>query len=134
MGKWGYCFTLLIVLIACSTITFHGLRPIYPDIGETVSSLQPVLRWERAKEPNASYDLIIYDGEERIVYSVNNLKENQHKVKSPLKPNTKYFWSIRIRYNGKVGDWSNYEERTESVVVGKVKKNIPFSFYTPSLK
>ncbi len=54
-----------LILIACTS--FHGIKPIYPAVGNPnyptqVDSLQPTFRWEPSPEPDATYDFIIYEG------------------------------------------------------------------------
>jgi hypothetical protein len=112
-------------LVACST-THYGLRYISP-VGEgqdypiLVDSLQPTLEWTQYREPDVTYDVIIYEGVRvkgpyslgggqlvsgKVVYYRHGLKEPQHRIEEPLKPNAEYRWSVRARRGDKVTDWS----------------------------
>lgn len=91
-----------------------------------VDSLQPVFRWEpfspekrgigpaQAKKiSNITYDLNIWSSVNEtpaeVIYFRRGLSVNQHKMEQPLKPCSKYFWSIRVRFlvEGKerVSEW-----------------------------
>ncbi len=130
-----------LALIGCATYT--GIKPIYPPghrfggIPKTVDSLTPTLRWEPSPEPNATYDLIIYESigeysfwksETRGVpgqeaYYREGLQETVHEIEEPLKPDTEYQWSVRVRRGTKVSDWSLYH------INGNY--NLHFIFRTP---
>jgi hypothetical protein len=108
-------FTLsLLGLTACTT--FYGVTPIYPKIGnprspEVADSIQPTFRWKPSPEPNVSYDLIIYEGgliPGKEVYYRQGINAAEHKVEDPLRANTGYCWSVRVRRAEKVSDWSRY--------------------------
>ena len=108
-----------------------GLKPEYPenriDTNEIlfveVDSLQPTLRWESFPRPqdliedkegmlylmrNVTYDLKIWSAEGdypyAIIYSKQGLREAYYKLKEPFEPCSKYFWTIRARFEieGKV--------------------------------
>jgi hypothetical protein len=109
-------------LVACSIN--YGLIPISPvadrpDYPNLVDSLQPTLEWNPYSGPDVTYDVIIYEGvrvkkpyalslEEKqlvsgkVVYYRQGLKEPQHTIEEPLKPNAEYLWSVRARTGGKV--------------------------------
>ena len=91
-----------------------GIHMRYPE----VDSLQPLFQWEAFPRPrdqkasNASllskiadvtYDLKIWeapgDYPERLVYDISGLSDPQYRPPFPLKPQTKYFWTIRARYS-----------------------------------
>jgi len=108
-------------LVACSTN--YGLIPIspvavQPDYPNLVDSLQPTLEWNPYSGPDVTYDVIIYEGVRvkrpyallgetqlvsgKVVYYRQGLKEPQHTIEEPLKPNAEYIWSVRARTGGKV--------------------------------
>lgn len=121
------CHSIECHLIFPPTMTVHGVRPEHPKIGNpnsptTVEDLRPLLGWKRPDwaGPDATYDLIIYEGVEvdgqwlrwtpgRDVYFREGLKEPKHRVKKLLKPETVYFWSLRVRRAEKISDWSGYD-------------------------
>jgi hypothetical protein len=113
-------------LAACST-TNYGLTYVSPvgegqDYPSLVDNLQPTLKWTQYREPDVTYDVIIYEGfrvkrplfslEERqlasgkVVYYREGLKEPQHMIEEPLEPNAEYRWSVRARRGDRVTDWS----------------------------
>ena len=126
-----------IALTACTprTMTVYGVTPEHPKIWDpdsptTVEGLRPLLRWKPPDwaGPNASYDLIIYEGVEvdagflwsrylpwmkwtagKEVYFRKELKEPEHQVEEVLRASTVYFWSLRVRVGEKVSDWSRYD-------------------------
>jgi len=86
-----------------------------------VDSLRPTLRWESFPRPqdheldregllerirNVTYDLKIWQADEeypveypwQLVYLRRGVPEPSHKIESPLKPSTKYFWTVRARF------------------------------------
>jgi hypothetical protein len=107
---------------------FCGLSPLYPEykgIGffthelryPEVDSLQPTLQWEsfpRQKDKEAdktgllskiskvTYDLKIWKIEDDFpmyqVYSKQYLTESKHQMEQPLEVSTKYFWTMRARF------------------------------------
>lgn len=118
---------MIISLILVGCTTFHGIEPIYPKVGNPISpkgvnSLQPTFRWKPSPEPDVTYDIIIYEciklksfwrGIERSVgrevYYRQGLKEAEHKINEPLKPDSEYYWSIRTRQGEKVSKWATYD-------------------------
>lgn len=115
------------VLVAGCSAGVWGLRPEYPEVSYDfslnpafveVDSLQPMLRWEafpRLQDReldrvgllkqirNVTYDLKIWRAEynrpAEVVYTQEGLRETSHKLEHPLKPSTKYFWTIRARFD-----------------------------------
>jgi len=109
-------------LIACSAN--YGLIPISPvadrpDYPNLVDSLQPTLEWNPYSGLDVTYDVIIYEGvrvkkpyafslEEKqlvsgkVVYYRQGLKEPQHTIEEPLKPNAEYRWEVRARTGDKI--------------------------------
>ena len=90
-----------------------GIHVLYPE----VDSVQPLLKWEAFPRPrdlkkgnlpllnkisDVTYDLKIWeainDYPERLVYDRTGLNDSQHRPIVPLKPSTKYFWTLRARY------------------------------------
>lgn len=137
-------------LIGCQS--FHGMKPIKPRTSPpwppaVVKSLQPKLQWEPSKQLDATYDLIIYEEDPskrtlflfsrenfqnigETVYYREGLKETEHRVEDPLKPGTRYYWTVRVRHNGAVSEWSRYDFMPISPL-GDREVNLLFSFMTP---
>lgn len=117
---------------------------------EEVDSLQPTLRWEvfpRPKDLEAAkddlpsrirqvtYDLKIwqvddhssieYPGE--LVYTRQGLPQRSHKVEEPLNPSTKYFWTIRARF-----ELDGHLRVTQWGVTGSTYRNTNRTWFVPS--
>ena len=114
----------LALVAGCSAAAVRGLRPEYPEVPAfrlaafiEVDSLQPTLRWEGFPRPqdrdadkeglldrirNVTYDLKIWRAENEtpgeVVYTRQALPEPWHRLEQPLEPSTKYFWTIRARF------------------------------------
>jgi hypothetical protein len=92
-----------------------------------VNSLQPTLRWESfprqqdsdtySKEilsriNNVTYDLKIWRAENdypvEMIYTRQGLSKPLHKIKNPLLKCTKYFWTVRARF-----EFDGYDRVTE---------------------
>ena len=116
---------ILLMLSGCTVEpTVCGLRPIYPVpeyggpfsdsnaelVFVDVNSLQPTFRWERFEAGNQTgidlasvrYDLRIWDVQNGapvgVAYAREGLAETFHRLETPLRPQTKYFWSVRARF------------------------------------
>jgi len=91
-----------------------GIHLLYTD----VDSAQPLLQWEPFPRPrdltpenesllrrisDVSYDLKIWeaprDFPERLVYDRIGITASSHRLEYPLKPHSRYFWTIRARYS-----------------------------------
>lgn len=102
-----------------------GISLLYPE----VDSLQPLLEWEpfprprditAANEPvlhrigNVTYDLKIWEAPNdfpaRLIYDRTGISVARYRPEYPLKPQTRYFWTIRARYtfsgNPQVTRWA----------------------------
>jgi hypothetical protein len=74
-----------------------------------VESLRPAFLWEPVAEPDAQYDFIIFEAYKnkisfrpswiigREVHYREGLAEPEHQLDDPLRPQTYYFWSVRVR-------------------------------------
>ncbi len=147
MKRWIYILIIsLLGLNACSA--FPVLKPIYPEAMTTpvtLDSLSPTLKWKPFSEPNVTYDVVIYDvitakspaerkAMGKVVYYREGLKEPQHKIETPLRPSTEYYWSVRVRRGEKVSDWSTYSYFVYLGVGYSSGDNLPFMFKTPDSK
>jgi hypothetical protein len=139
--------TILLLLIGCTS--FKGLKPIYPEVGnpnfpKAVESLRPTFQWEPYKEPNVAYDFVIYEGIKwqdfvkgtkravgREVYYREALKKPKHQIEEPLKPDTEYYWSVRIRRGQTVSSWSLYDYTLFLGTGYYSATSYPFIFKTP---
>jgi hypothetical protein len=126
-------FVLIVGLISISGCTMPtykgGIEPVYPGIRmlgktyETVETLTPTFRWKSDVTYPHTYDFAIWDGGKRVetdlnaymiakgpaVYYKEALPKPEHTVEIPLGPDSVYFWSVRIRSNGKVSEWATFD-------------------------
>jgi hypothetical protein len=93
--------------------------------------------WESGLEPGrwASGPSGTYWG--TLVYERDGLSGTVHRVESPLKPNTIYFWSVRTRQGNDVESWSTYDGWWAAIglVGGGMRGEVhgsPFMFQTPT--
>lgn len=111
-----------LALVGGCSVAVSGLRPEYPVVRNIIAfvevdSLQPTLRWEAYPRPrdrgqdkegvlarirNVTYDVKIWRAENatpgEVVYTRQALPEPWHRLERPLEPSTKYFWTVRARF------------------------------------
>jgi hypothetical protein len=92
--------------------------------GNMVETVQPVFEWKPLLDTDATYDLIVLEviclerktlfdtfcdrAPGKIAYYREGLKEPRHKINIPLKPNTEYYWAVRVRNGDETSQWSWY--------------------------
>ncbi|MFX0139391.1 MAG: hypothetical protein ACFFDN_37470 [Candidatus Hodarchaeota archaeon] len=142
-------FMLTILLIFCACTSFHGIKPLYPGVGnpnipKQVDSLYPTFLWEPSPDPDVTYDFILYEGiriedfwrgikralGEEVCYC-QGLKTSKFTTEKSLKPGMEYYWSVRTRKGDHVSQWSLYDYFL-FLGTGFIKAdNRPFCFKTP---
>lgn len=127
----------------------HGLfqrgGPIDMDIGwPKVNYWQPTLSWQRfprdfdvetspeemGRVRNVRYDLVVAREHNlavaEITYRREGLSEDVHTVETPLSPGTRYFWTVRARFEldgrQRVTDWGQW------IMRAKLTAPSPWSF------
>jgi hypothetical protein len=143
MDRWG---------VAC-TRDLQGVEPISPAVTRgpygvsftTVDGLLPELRWKSSRAPGVTYDVAIWEaaayrlpskGIDRhipghlVVYR-ENLARTDLALQTPLKPQTKYYWSVRLRRADTVSSWSRAGHFTFLVVAWTSSHGGWFGFATP---
>jgi len=130
-----------------------GIEPIYPGVRtvgksyETVKTLTPTFQWKSDSTYPHTYDFAIWDGGKRVEVNINAymiakgpavyykeaLSKPEHTVEIPLGPDTLYFWSVRIRSNGKVSEWATFDYDQWVVVAGSHGRNWMYNFKTPKI-
>jgi hypothetical protein len=129
------------------TDNYRGIKPLTPptEIGHFLQTdtLSPVMRWEGVKNPDVSYDLIIYETvgysitakedqlKGRIILYEENITQPEFSIRNPLKANTKYLWSVRLRNGNMVSDWSSYGHHRFYVIYVSSSAGQWFGFSTP---
>ena len=155
---------LFICAACAVQVTCTGLRPLSPEYPERyrwhfggpydkltveVDSLQPTLKWESFPRPhylqpegvsppshisNVTYELQIQSTASEPVYERKGLSAPYHRVETPLLPASRYFWSVRARFDvdgqPKVTGWGRMTVVVDAV--GRTTpRSLPFSFRTP---
>ncbi len=131
-------------------------RPIYPKLGSSVmkfyqviDTLQPVLRWKNIKKEGQTYDVAVWQAPPKAadksivgtplkpnkwgkqIYYVQGISGNYFKLSKPLKPNTCYHWSVRIRTGKHVSKWATFNQAAVSLVGVGYAYHLPYGFITP---
>lgn len=65
------------------------------------------------------------------VYYCEGLQGTEHQVIQPLKPDTEYYWSVRVRRGAQVSDWSRYNYFVFLGLGYQEGRNLLFRFRTP---
>lgn len=125
-----------------------GLGALGPK-ANMAEDLSPLLSWQSfpresdisadtqnmKQVKNVRYELVVGSGDNGetpdMFYRVKDLSETSHKLPMKLSPNTRYFWSVRARFelNGRqrVTDWATACPFEEQLIVGARI----YRFYTP---
>lgn len=109
---------------------FRGVTPISPEVTQsgfpTANDLLPEFRWKGCPRSEVTYDLILYEAaayavggalvpsymKGRVVTYVEDLAQPFWRPDKPLKPDTRYFWSVRFRDGDTVSGWSTQSHST----------------------
>ena len=133
--------------IECSD-RFRGVPPIAPEVKTsgfpTVRTLQPEFAWKGSADAGIHYDVILY---EAATYTINKVTDfyargrlaayaediaaTSWRPDKPLKPGTRYFWSVRSRDGDVVSDWSTQSYFSFALVVFSSGYGQWFQFQTP---
>jgi hypothetical protein len=130
------------------TKRFTGVTPHSPEVTTSnfpsVDSLTPVFKWKGSTRTDVSYDLILFEAaafsttgmvdhhmKGRMAKYVEDIKGTSWKPSEPLKKNTKYYWSVRLRDGDKVSYWSTKSHFTFMLVAWSSGYGEWFSFQTP---
>ena len=122
----------------CNATFYHGQRPIYPELGDKVDTLQPTLRWERAEDSQATYDLAVVVARDNWQkntddsYYREGLRDPEYRIEEPLKPSQIYYWAVRVRRGSDVTAWSSYETTHNSGLWTTTKSALHYYFTTPA--
>lgn len=131
------------------TDRFSGLTPISPEVSHSgfpkTGSLQPEFRWKASSRPEVHYDLILYDAASytvlgrmipqymkgRLVAYAEDLEASHWQPPTPLAPDTRYIWSVRMREGETVSGWSTQGHFTFAIVIMSSARGQWFQFMTP---
>lgn len=107
--------------------------------------LKPNFSWQASEQTDISYDFVVFENARyflpasgyaaasvpgAMVLYKEGLKTPTYQVVNELEPDSKYFWSVRLRRNNTVSTWTrfNYSIRHKPAMVAGY--NEMFSFYT----
>ena len=133
------------------TKTYKGVTPIRPEITKgsftSVDSLTPSFEWRPSSRGDVAYDLVIYEAftysrgvmkirsryiPGKVAVYEEDLKAAIWRPDTPLKPDREYFWSVRLRRDGTVTNWSNYSYFSFYLVASSSGYGQLFGFSTPA--
>lgn len=133
--------------IACND-RFSGITPISPAVkssGFPVTKTQsPTFSWRPSANPAVSYDLIVYEAASyttsgimtsymtgrKVIYQ-EGLTQPSWPMQNPLKPNTRYYWSVRLREGNTVSWWSTQSHFSFMILAVSSGSGQWFQFQTP---
>ena len=127
---------------------YGGVTPAYPPVETNnfpvVSSLQPTFRWEPSTKDGVLYDLVLYRAVSysplgigghylpgQVVEYRQGLVEPGYRTSEPLEPNEKYYWSVRLRRDGIVSNWSRFSYLNFMIFAYTSGHSSWFGFATP---
>ena len=131
------------------TDRFKGVTPISPEVAQSgfpdTGSLQPEFRWKASSRADVHYDLIVYEAvsytvsgalipmymKGRMVAYVEDLDVPSWQPPTPLAPDSRYIWSVRLRENGTVSGWSSQGHFAFLIVAMTSGYGQWFQFMTP---
>jgi len=115
-------------------------NPIAPFDAILVGSLTPTFKW-RQPDPTVPSDFAMWsDGPEDtpqdLVFYAHAIKGCEYHITTPLKPDTAYFWSVRL---STTNVWATMQDTRVYVIATPVagvagystSKGIPFKIRTP---
>jgi len=130
------------------TNRFHGVTPVAPEASQSgfpiADTLKPEFRWKGCGRKDVSYDLILYEAAEfsvggalvpqytrgRMAAYVEDLKEPRWLPDVALEPDTRYYWSVRLRDGDTVSRWSTLSHSTFLLVYASSGSGQWFQFKT----
>ena len=135
------------------TRELKGVTPINPKVARgihgttfaSVESVSPTLKWQAAGRPGVSYDVVMWEAAAYRLSSMmsakytpgqvalyeENLVAPELTLSKPLKPKTRYFWSVRARQGDVVSSWSSAGHFNFLVVAWNWGSGEWFAFETP---
>jgi hypothetical protein len=109
---------------------FSGVTPTSPRVSQSgfpsVDTLKPEFRWNPSARQDITYDLIIYEAaayafggmttplymKGRVVAYEEGIRGPYWQPQTPLKPDARYIWSVRLREGNTVSRWSTQSHST----------------------
>jgi len=127
---------------------FRGITPTSPEVTTSgfpkVSTLQPEFTWQGSADAGIHYDLVLYEAATytinqvtdfyargRLAAYVEDIAATSWRPAKPLKPSTRYFWSVRSRDGDVVSGWSTQSYFAFAIVAWSSGYGQWFQFQTP---
>lgn len=124
-----------------------GVIPISPRASTSfppLSTLTPRLQWQPAGNGTFSYDVVVYEAASWVLNGIQrhqfpghvavyaeNVAQPSLALTTPLEPDTRYYWSVRLRDGDRVSTWSSHGYFDFYLVGFSSAYNQPFTFTTP---
>lgn len=161
MGKFAGIAAIAFCTVAAGCVSLPKSyssreRPEYPKLGSSVTNfyqvidtLQPVLRWKDVRTEGQTYDFALWETRSQTpdksitgtplkhrkwgkqIYYAQGISRNYYRIPKPLKPDTVYHWSVRIRTGNEVSEWTTFNQAALSPVGLGYAYQFPFGFITP---
>jgi len=130
------------------TSRYRGVEPISPEMiidgFPVATNLTPTFKWKPSVYSRVTYDLVVYEAAShsstlipadytpgRLALYEEDINQPQFIPRTPLKPETKYYWSVRLRDGDLVSDWSSFSYAVFVVVYAASGQGNWFGFSTP---
>lgn len=112
------------------TDRYRGVTPLGPGDQQSgfplIDSLTPKFQWKGSSRPDVSYDLVVYEAATfnigtmlkpfyargRMAAYVEDLKQPSWQADAAFRPDTRYYWSVRMRDGDTVSGWSTVSHST----------------------
>jgi len=125
-----------------------GVVPVTPRASAAQFTLlgtdSPTFEWVPSTNSKASYDLIIYEASSYAIIGYSqeeipgkvflyeeNIPSTKFSLPKKLNRKSKYYWSLRLRDNDTVSDWSRFHYYYFYVIGSSFGTNQMFTFATP---
>ena len=126
---------------------YKGVTPISPKVTQSgfpiIESFTPEFRWKPCPKQGISYDFVLYEAATysfdqaiprymrgRLAAYEEGLAEARWQPDMPLKPDTRYFWSARMREGDTVSHWSTQSHSTFLLIYASWGSGQWFQFKT----
>ena len=130
------------------TDRFSGVTPVSPECKKTgfptTPGLHPTFSWQASSRDEVTYDLVLYEAASysiggamkdsymrghRVAY-VEDLDTPHWTPETALRPDTRYFWSVRMRDGETVSGWSTQSHFTFALIAWSSGSGNWFQFRT----
>lgn len=128
-------------------LKIFGVVPVTPRVSASKFILlendPPTFEWKPSTNSNVSYDLIIYEAPAyagsdmaqaripgKVFFYEENIPTTKFSLPKKLNRKSKYYWSLRLRDNDTVSNWTRFDYFYFFVIGSSFASNQMFSFAT----